>query len=64
MDYKKILEKLRALSDFQKRIIMWSIVAVLAVILGYLWVQGLAKSVSEINQQISKSLSQTSSPSN
>ena len=39
MDFRVYLEKLRALSDNQKKIILWIIVAILALVLGFWWVK-------------------------
>lgn len=51
MDIKKYLEKLRALPDHQKKIILWSTVIVLGLIMGYFWTKSAANNLSKIGQQ-------------
>ena len=76
MDFKNYLEKLRALSDQQKKLVLWTIVSVLAVIMGYFWITGAINDISKVGQA-AKSISlpkinlpsvpdilQTTSPSN
>jgi len=54
MDFHNYLEKLRALPDQQKKIIMWAVVAVIAAILGIIWFNMSAKRVFQIQEDIGK----------
>jgi hypothetical protein len=49
---KTYLEKLQALEEKRKKIILWSIVAILALIMGFLWVRSVANKVPQISQNI------------
>jgi len=44
------LEKLQALPEKQKKIILWSIVAVLAIIMGFFWIKGIMFKISTFKQ--------------
>ena len=46
------LEKLRNLSDTKKKIILWTIVAILAFFMGFFWVRGSIKNFSEISEGV------------
>ena len=63
MDLKNYLEKLRALSEQQKKIVLWTIVAIFAVIMGYFWVRETINSFQKI-QMPSTNIIQTATPSN
>ncbi len=56
MDFKlKIknwLEYLRALPDNKKKIIMWSVVGIVALVMGGFWINGAVKSFSKIGQSV------------
>ena len=52
MDFKVYLEKLRSLPDGQKKIVLWTIVAVLGLAMGYFWIRGVMNSLSKIGQQV------------
>jgi len=60
MNFKEFITKLQNLPDKQKKIVLWTIVAVLAVIMGYFWVRGTMNSLSKIgniqplNQSVNK----------
>jgi len=54
MDFHAYLEKLRGLSDKQKKIVLWTIVAVLAIIMGLFWIRGAMDSLSKISQEAGK----------
>jgi len=54
MNFKTYFEKLRALPDKHKKIIMWAIVAVLAVVLGYFWLISAEKNLQKIGQSVSQ----------
>jgi len=49
---RNFFERLQALSEQKKKIILWSIVAVLAVVMGFFWVRGAINSFSKIGQSI------------
>jgi hypothetical protein len=50
MNFKNFLEKLRALPDDRKKIILWSVVAVLAIGMGIFWIKGIINSFDKIGQ--------------
>jgi len=52
MDFHAYLEKLRALPDNQKKIVLWTIVVVLGLIMGFFWIRGVMNSLSEIGNTI------------
>lgn len=45
---RKFLEKLQNLSEQQKKVILWVIVAIMAVIMGFFWVRGAIDSFSKL----------------
>ena len=45
---RKFLDKLRNLPEQQKKIVLWTIVAVLAIIMGFFWVRGAIYNFSKI----------------
>ena len=49
MNIKNYLEKLRNLSDANKKIILWAIVAILGLALAFFWFNSAAKKISEIS---------------
>ncbi len=56
MDYKANLEKLRALPESRKKIILWSIVGIIAVVLLFFWVKSTQKSFSELQSEFKFSI--------
>lgn len=52
MDFRAYLERLRALPDQHKKIILWAIVVVLAVVMGFFWVRGAANNFSKIGESL------------
>ncbi len=52
MDFHAYLEKLRALSDKQKKIVLWTIVVVLGIIMGLFWIRGALNSLSEMGSAV------------
>jgi phage protein U len=50
MAFKDSLEKLRALPDKQKKIVLWTIVAVLGIIMGFFWINSVGKTFSKISE--------------
>jgi len=51
---KKILEKLQNFPDKKKKIILWTIVVVLALIMGIFWVRGTIDKVKYIGKSVSQ----------
>ncbi len=51
---KNYLEKLRALPDKQKKIILWIIIAVLALGLGFLWLKITISRFDKIEKSVKK----------
>ena len=51
---RKTLEKLQSLSDIQKKMILWSVVAIFAAIMGYFWAIGTVKSFKTIGEGVSQ----------
>ena len=49
---KNYLEWLQALPDNKKKIVLWTIVAILAVIMGFFWVKGAMNSFSKFNGEM------------
>ena len=52
MNFRPHIEKLQALPESKKKIILWSVVAVLAVIMGFFWVRGAINNFSKIGESI------------
>lgn len=52
MDFKSYLEKLRALPDQQKKIILWVVVGILAVVMGFFWVMSAINNLSKIGENV------------
>ena len=52
MDFHFYLEKLRNLPDKQKKIVLWTIVGLLGVILGYFWLNSSLRRLSEMGQSL------------
>ena len=50
MASKKYLEKLRGLPDFQKKIILFAVVGILALAMLFFWVNSAAKKISDIRE--------------
>ena len=49
---KNWLEWLRGLSDTKKKIILWTIVAIAAAIMGYFWVKSAINNFKKINESV------------
>ena len=54
MDIHSYIEKLRALPDKQKKIILWIIVIILALGLGFLWFKTTILRFAKIEESIKK----------
>lgn len=52
MKIKEFIAKLQNLPDNKKTIVLWTIVAVLAIIMGYFWVNSAIKNLSEMGESI------------
>jgi len=49
---KDYLERLRGLSDKNKKIVLWTIVAVLGLIMGLFWINGAVNSLLKLGDQV------------
>ena len=49
---KNYLEKLQNLPENKKKIILWTIVVILAVIMGFFWIRGAMDSLSKIGEGV------------
>jgi len=54
MNFKEFINKLQNLPDKQKKIILWSIVAVLGLILGFFWFKMAIIRFAKIEESMSK----------
>lgn len=52
LQIKNWLEKLRALPEKNKKIILWAVVAVLAIILGSFWVRSAINRLNEMGNDL------------
>ena len=52
LKFKNYLERLRGLSDKNKKIVLWTIVAVLGIIMGLFWINGTMNSLSKLGSQV------------
>lgn len=52
MSIREFLTKLQNLPDQQKKIILWSVVAVLAIAMGAFWIRGAMNSLDKIGQSV------------
>ncbi|MGA2417904.1 MAG: hypothetical protein ABSF55_01525 [Candidatus Staskawiczbacteria bacterium] len=52
MNFKEFLTKLQNLSDTKKKIVLWTIVAILAIGMGYFWVRGTINNLSKVGQSV------------
>ena len=51
---RKFLEKMRGLPDEKKKFVLWTIVGVLAIIMGTFWVKSATTRFSGIGEELSK----------
>jgi len=49
---KNWLSKLQALPEQKKKIILWTVVIILAVIMGFFWIRGAINNFSKIGESI------------
>lgn len=54
MDFKAYLEKLRALPEKQKKIILWAIVIILGIILAFFWFRATMDRFSNLGEEFGK----------
>lgn len=47
---KKFLEKLRGFSDTKKKIILWTVVIILGLVMGFFWVKKASEGISKIGE--------------
>src|SRR3989339_561754 len=52
MDFRAYLEKLRGLSDKNKKIVLWTIVVVLGLMMGFFWIKGAGNALSNLGSQM------------
>ncbi len=52
MKIKDFIVKLQNLPDKQKKIILWTIVVILGLIMGYFWIRGTMNSLQKMGQQV------------
>ncbi len=52
MNFKDYLQKLQALPDKQKKIVLWTIVAILAIVMGYFWIRSAAKRLEDLGKSV------------
>ena len=52
MDFRAYIEKLRGTSDKNKKIVLWTIVAVLGLVMGFFWIRGTMDSLSKLGNQV------------
>jgi len=50
MSFRDFILKLQNLSDQKKKIILWTIVVILAVIMGFFWIKGTINTLSKIGE--------------
>ncbi|MEK7562091.1 MAG: hypothetical protein AAB509_00215 [Patescibacteria group bacterium] len=59
------LDKLRGLSDKRKKIVLWSVVAVMAIIMGYFWIKSAADKLNKLGESVGQiKLPQIEAPNN
>ncbi len=49
---KDLILKLQNLPENRKKIILWAIVVILGLIMGYFWINGAINNLSKIGQQV------------
>ena len=54
MDIHNFITKLQVLPDKQKKIILWTIVAVLVIVMGYFWIRGTMNSLQKIGESVNQ----------
>jgi len=52
--FKEFITKLQNLPDNRKKIVLWTIVGILAVAMGYFWVKGAINSFNKIGESVSQ----------
>ena len=48
MNFRQFIEKLRNLPDNQKKIVLWTIVAVLGVAMAFFWIRSAAQRIDKL----------------
>ncbi len=54
MNIKEFIIKLQGLPDKHKKIILWTIVAILAVAMGYFWIRGTMNNLQKLGENINQ----------
>jgi len=49
---RKFIEKMQSLPENKKKIVLWTIVIVLAIIMGFFWIRSVLNSFSKINENM------------
>lgn len=49
---KNYLTKLQRLSDRNKKIVLWTIVGILGLTMGYFWIRGAVDTISKIGSEV------------
>lgn len=49
---RKFLAKLQNLPEQKKKIILWTIVAILAIVMGFFWIRGAMNNLSKISGEV------------
>ncbi len=52
MDIHSYIEKLRALPDKQKKIVLWTIVVILVLIMGYFWIKSTVDKLNKLGESM------------
>jgi len=54
MKIYEAIDKLQKLPESKKKNILWTIVLILAIIMGFFWIKGVIRNFSKIGQEIQK----------
>jgi len=49
MNFRDYIKKLQNLSEMKKKIVLWTIVVILAVVMGFFWIKGTINNFSKLN---------------
>ena len=52
MKIKEFITKLQNLPEQKKKIILWTIVAILGLIMGFFWIRGAINGISKIGESV------------
>jgi len=54
MNFREFIVKLQNLPEQKKKIVLWSIVAVLGIIMGFFWIRGAVNGLSKFGEEAQK----------